>query len=39
MVMGGVFWMGGSGEVAKPMVITQLKMKDACIFCNVIETF
>jgi hypothetical protein len=39
MVMGGVFWKGGSQEVAKPMAIAQLKMEDTCIFCNVIETF
>ncbi len=35
--MGGVFWRGGSWEVAKPMTITQLKMEDACNLYNVIE--
>ncbi len=39
MVMGGVSWKGGSGEVAKPMAIARLKMEDVCIFYNVIETF
>jgi hypothetical protein len=39
MVMGGVLRRSGSWEVVKPMVISQLKMEDACIFCNVIETF
>jgi hypothetical protein len=37
--MGGVSWRGGSREVVKFMATTQLKMEDACIFCNVIETF
>jgi hypothetical protein len=35
--MGGVFWRGGSREVTKPTVATQLKMEDVCIFCNVIK--
>jgi hypothetical protein len=39
MVMGGVFLRGGSHEVAKLMSISQLKMEDAYILCNVIETF
>ncbi len=39
MVMGGVCLSGGSWEVAKATVITRLKMKDAYILCNVIETF
>jgi hypothetical protein len=39
MVMGGVSWRGGSQEVAKPMAITQFKMEDTYIFCNVIEVF
>jgi hypothetical protein len=39
MVMGGVFWRGGSREVAKPTAIAQLKMEDACIFYNAIEIF
>jgi hypothetical protein len=39
MVMGGVFERVGSWEVAKPTTTTQLKMKDVCIFFNVIETF
>jgi hypothetical protein len=29
--------MGGSWEVARPIVNAQLKMKDVCILCNVIE--
>jgi hypothetical protein len=37
--MGGVFWRGGSQEVAKLTATAQLKMEDACIFRNVIETF
>jgi hypothetical protein len=37
--MGGVSSKGGSQEVAKPMIIAQLKMEDVCIFCNVIEIF
>jgi hypothetical protein len=39
MVMGGVFWRGGSQEVAKPMATAWLKMEDTCIFGNVIEFF
>jgi hypothetical protein len=39
MVMGGVSWRDGSREVAKPTIIARLKMKDACILCNVIKTF
>jgi hypothetical protein len=39
MVMEGVSWRSGSQEVAKPMTTSQLKMEDACIFCNVIEFF
>jgi hypothetical protein len=32
---GCVFWRGGSQEVARPFVMVQLKMQNACIFCNV----
>jgi hypothetical protein len=39
MVMGGVFWRGGSREVTKPKATTRLKIEDACILCNVIKTF
>jgi hypothetical protein len=39
MVMGGMFWNGGSWEVAKPTVNAQLKMEDICILSNVIEIF
>jgi len=37
--MGGVSWRGGSREVVKLTVTARLKMEDACIFCDVIETF
>jgi hypothetical protein len=30
---------GGSQEVVRPMATSQLKMENACIFCNVIEIF
>jgi hypothetical protein len=39
MVMGGMFWKGGSQEVIKHVAIAQLKMEDAYILCNVIEIF
>jgi hypothetical protein len=39
MVMGGLFPRGGSQEVDRSMTITQLKMENACILCNVIEIF
>jgi len=38
MVMGDVSWRGGSREITKPMAITRLRIEDACILCNVIET-
>ncbi len=37
--MGGVPQRGGSREIAKPIVIAQLKMEDIYILCNVIEIF
>ncbi len=39
MVMRGVFGRGGSREVTKPTTTAQLKMENACILRNVIETF
>jgi hypothetical protein len=39
VVMGGVFWRGGSWGVIKFITIAWLKMEDAYILCNVIETF
>jgi len=35
--MGGVPPRGGSWEIARPIVIAQLKMEDVCILCNIIE--
>jgi hypothetical protein len=29
---------GGSQEVVRPTATSQLKMENACIFCNVMET-
>jgi hypothetical protein len=37
--MGGVFWRGGSWEVAKPIATTRFKMEDAYILSNVIKIF
>jgi hypothetical protein len=37
--MRGVFGRGGSREVTKPTTTAQLKMENACILRNVIETF
>jgi hypothetical protein len=37
MAMGGVFWKGGSEEVARPIVIAQFKMEGAYILCTIIE--
>jgi hypothetical protein len=37
--MGGVFWRGGSWEIARSIAIAQLKMEDAYILCNIIEMF
>jgi len=39
MMRGVVSWRGGSQEVVKPTTITQIKMEDVCILCNVIEIF
>jgi hypothetical protein len=39
MVMGRVSWRGGSQDVVRPMVTTQLKMEGACILCKMIEIF
>ncbi len=36
VVMGDVFWRGGSQEVARPTTTAQLKMEDAY---NIIEFF
>jgi hypothetical protein len=37
--MEGVFWRGGSWEVAKPMATAQFKIENICIFYDVIKTF
>ncbi len=37
VVMESVSWRGENPEVTKPMAITQLKMEDAYILCNVIK--
>jgi hypothetical protein len=37
--MGDVSRRDGSREVVRLMAITQLKMKDACSLCNMIEIF
>jgi len=39
VVMGSMFWKGGSQEITKLTTIAWLKMEDAYILCNVIETF
>jgi len=39
MVMGVVFWKGGSWKVTKPIAIVRLKMEDAYILYNVIGFF
>jgi len=39
MVIGGVSWGGENKKIGKFTIITQLKMEDVSIFCNVIETF
>jgi hypothetical protein len=35
--MEGVFWKGGSQEVARPTIITQLIMEVVCILFELIE--
>jgi hypothetical protein len=35
--MGGGSWKGGSSKVAKPIVISWVKMEDVCIFWRVME--
>jgi hypothetical protein len=37
IAMGVVSWKVGIWEVARCTTIAQLKMHDACIFCNIIE--
>jgi hypothetical protein len=37
--MQNLSWGGGSQELTKPTTTTQLKMKDVCSLCNVIECF
>jgi hypothetical protein len=36
--MGGVYWRVKSQEIVELTTTTPLKMEDACILCNVIET-